>query len=156
AGFLVDTWRRLMPPSLALLALAVWILLPGFYGESVLMPWSSVWAIVFQAIAMDALICVFMGSRPVVSGLIAGGACGGAFLCRQPVGMVTSIAVLTGLAIGCWRGEAVHRRRRSLLACVAGLGFVLVCAGLWLLGTGSFHEWYRQTIEWPRRWALID
>jgi hypothetical protein len=166
AAFLVDAWRRLLPSGLALLAFAVWLVLAPFYGFGtvsgqlellpLVLPWCSVWAILFQAIALDALVCALLGGRPVPTGLVAGVSCGMVFLCRQPVGVITSIAVLCGLGLGAWRTEAASPRRVALLACAAGLGVVVGLAGLFVLASGTFGAWYVQTVELPRRWAIYD
>jgi hypothetical protein len=43
AGFLVGAWRLLLPRSLVVLAILIWIALPGFYGPFFLFyAWSSV------------------------------------------------------------------------------------------------------------------
>src|SRR6185503_7870875 len=57
AGFLVAAWRQLLPRSLALVALLLWIALPGFYRPGFLLwPWSSVYALLFQAVALYGLL----------------------------------------------------------------------------------------------------
>src|SRR6185295_18943843 len=52
-GILVATWRLLMPHSLVLCAFAVWLMMAPFPA---MVPWSSVYALVFQSLSLLFLV----------------------------------------------------------------------------------------------------
>lgn len=154
AGFLADAWGRLLPPALTLLAIAIWLLLPAFYyGTAAMVPWSSVWAIVFQAAALAALVRGLAGASPLAAGLGSGIACAFVFLCRQPVGIANAAAVFAGLVLAGWSDGWSQRRRTLLAGWACGLGVILGLAGTALVISGSAGDWYYQTVVWPRHWA---
>jgi hypothetical protein len=155
AGVLVGSWRLLMSRGLVVLALLVWLALPGFYQALFsLQAWSSVYALPFQALVLWSLLRALLGRNPTANGFISGIACGLTFSCRQPVGAATSIAAVAAYG---WAGWASDERRpplRALAGCLAGLALVLaLLLGVLLVG-GSFRQWYLQTVDWPRHWAF--
>src|SRR5262245_8915612 len=127
AGLLVSAWRLLVPRELVFLALGLWLALPGFYQQWFSMQaWSSVYALLFQALALRSLLRALLGWKPSLNGALSGLACGLAFSCRQPVGAVTSAAVITAYCWGAWASADRHRDLRALVACLVGLAVVMV------------------------------
>jgi hypothetical protein len=159
---LYATWRLLLPRSLTLLSCGLFILfLPAYeknaFGEFwVLLPWSSVLALLLQSLGLYALLQVIRHEQAVRWAVTLGLACAGAFWCRQSVGvfLIGAVAVI-GLALH-WTGwrPAQHCPRQLLLWTGAGLAGV---SGL-LLGvivfSGAAPEWWYQNFTWPRQWAL--
>lgn len=159
---LYATWRLLLPRTLTLLACGLFILfLPGYErnwmgGFWILLPWSSVLALFFQALALHALVRIIRDEQAVRWGLLLGIASAATLWCRQPVGVVTiGTVALVGAALH-WTGwkPTKHSRRDILLWTVGGLLVVnlLLLGGIWL--SGSLDAWWYQNFTWPRKWAL--
>lgn len=159
---LYATWRLLLPRSLTLLSCGLFILFLPSYEKNwfseywVLLPWSSVLAMLLQCLGLYALLQVIRHEQAPRWALILGLACAGAFWCRQSVGiiMIGTVAA-TGLALQ-WTGwrPAHHSPRQLLLWIGAGLAGVSAL----LLGTivfsGAVPEWWYQNFVWPRKWAV--
>jgi len=158
---LYATWRLLLPRSLTLLSCGLFILfLPSYeknyFGDYwVLLPWSSVLALMLQCLGLYALLQVIRHESAQRWCLILGMAGAGAFWCRQPVG-VFLIGSLVVIALGLhWTGwRPAHHSKRSLVFWTsAGLAGVSVL----LLGTiffsGAAPEWWYQNFVWPGKWA---
>lgn len=156
------TWRLFLPRSLAVLSCGLFALFMPAYeinwlGEPwLLLPWSSVLAMFFQALALHALIRVVRDDQPVRWGLLLGVASAATFWCRQPVGAVTmgTIAVVAGaLHWTGWR-PATHSKRAILAWTLGGM----LAVHLALLGgialSGALGEWWYQNFTWPRQWAV--
>jgi hypothetical protein len=157
AGVLVSAWRMLLPRGPTLLALGVWLLLPGFYSQYfVLLAWSSVYALLFQALALRSLLRAVFNIRPALNGVLSGVACALVFACRQPVGAVSSVAIVAAFLWAWWMGPHREGARRALGGCLAGMGAAYAVGLLALSGAAVLGDWYVQTIDWPRRWAAGD
>lgn len=154
-GVLIVCWRMFLPRSLSLLAFATWLLCVPFLTLFLLLPWSSVPALLFESIACLCLIRALETFRPAPA-FLAGTSAGLEFLCRQPAGVFTFAALAACfVATGVRR---VHRRAsiRGLLASTGGFTLVLAAFAGVLLWTGAFDDWLKQTIVWPRRWLELD
>ncbi len=159
--FLYATWRQILPRPLAVLAAGLFILfIPGYEKNWLdqywmLLPWSSVYALLFQSLGLYALTQIIRDASAVRWGAILGAACACAFWCRQPVGVImTGCAAASWLALQ-WAGwTPANATRRSILGATLG-GFVTVNA--LLLGsvvlTGARSEWWYQNFVWPSKWA---
>jgi hypothetical protein len=157
AGLLVSAWRLLVPRALVLLALVIWLASPGFYEHWFsLQAWSSVYALLFQAVALRSLLRALLGWKPTFNGVLSGITCGLTFSCRQPVGGVTSAAVIAAYCWGAWASADRHRDLEALAGSVIGLTITLGAELAVLLLSGSLHAWYLQTVDWPRHWAFGD
>jgi hypothetical protein len=160
--FVYATWRLILPRSLTLVACGLFILfIPGYEKNWldeywVLLPWSSVYAMMFQVLAVYALLNIIRHEQAGPWGVMLGmaGAC--VLWCRQPVGVMTvgCIAVIW-LALH-WTGwTPPGRAKRSLLLGTLGGFFgvhALILGGIWLSGAGP--EWWYQNFVWPRKYAL--
>ncbi len=160
--FLYASWRLILPRSLTIISCGLFILfIPCFEIDHwtnqhwLLLPWSSVFAMMFQSIGLYALFRLISGEQPVRWGMILGLACACVFWCRQPVGvLMTGSVAMIWLAL-CWTNWApVRQSKRSILAGILG-GFVAVNALLLgdILISGALPEWWCQNFVWPRRWS---
>lgn len=160
--FLYAAWCLILPRSLAILSCGLLMTFFPLYEKNwlnhywLLLPWSSVFAMMFQSIGLYALFRIIRGEQPVGWGAILGATCAGVFWCRQPVGIImfgTLVAIGWALQISKW--APAHASKRSILsAIIAGLtGVTALCLGS-ILVSGAFPEWFYQNFIWPRNWAL--
>jgi hypothetical protein len=160
-GFLYAAWRQVLPRSLAVAAGGLFILFLPVYEKNwqganwLMIPWSSVYALMFQSIAIFSLGQVIAGSRVRRWAVLLGAACAGVFWCRQPVGIITTGTVaLTMLALFLARWRPANSSWPALLPVGLG-GFFGV--NLLLLGgivlSGATEAWWYQNFIWPSRWA---
>lgn len=160
--FLYAAWRMILPRSLAIVSCALFILFIPAYEKNwldqywMLLPWSSVYAMMFQSVVLYALFRVIRSEQPVAWGAILGAACAGVFWCRQPVGMITTgcVAVIW-LALWWTNWAPASQSKRSILLGILA-GFAVVNAVLLggILISGALPEWWYQNFVWPRRWAM--
>ncbi len=159
--FLYATWRQILPRPLTVLACALLALfIPGYEKNWLdqywmLLPWSSVYALVFQSLGLYALSQIIRDTAAVRWGAVLGAACACAFWCRQPVGVImTGCAGASWLALQ-WAGWAPAKDTRRAIVVATLRGFVAVNA--LLLGsvalTGALPEWWYQNFIWPSKWA---
>lgn len=160
--FLYAAWRAILPRLLALVAGGLFILFIPIYEREpwnqeywMLLPWSSVFAMMFQALGLLALARVIRGVEPARWSLVLGMACACVFWCRQPVGVTmagTLLVVWPALHATGWMSDAAARR--AVLVRLAG-GFALVHV-LFFTGmalNGALTDWWTQNIAWPARWS---
>ncbi|SDS08796.1 hypothetical protein [Opitutus sp. GAS368] len=159
--FLYATWRLILPRPLTVLACGLFALfIPGYEKNWLdqywmLLPWSSVYALMFQGLGLFALTQIIRDAHAVRWGAILGAACACAFWCRQPVGVImTGCAGASWLALQ-WAGwTPVNATRRAIVVATLA-GFVAV--NVLLLGsvalTGALPEWWYQNFIWPSKWA---
>jgi len=159
--FLYATWRLILPQPLTVLACGLFILFVPSYEKNwldqywMMLPWSSVYALMLQSLGLYALSQIICDARAVRWGTVLGAACASAFWCRQPVGVImTGCAGASWLALQ-WAGwTPVNASRRAILSATLA-GFVAVNA--FLLGsvalTGALPEWWYQNFIWPSKWA---
>jgi hypothetical protein len=160
--FLYASWRLILPRSLTILSCGLFMLFIPAYEKNwldqfwILFAWSSVFAMMFQSIALYALFMVIRGAQPVRWGMILGLACACVFWCRQPVGMVMfGCLIVIWLALHWAHWAPTSHSKRSILAGMSG-GFVAVNALMLggIMVSGALPEWWYQNFTWPRKWAL--
>ncbi|HTL66828.1 MAG TPA: hypothetical protein VL200_04130 [Lacunisphaera sp.] len=155
-------WRLILPRSLASVACLLFVLYVPAYERDpwnheywLLLPWSSEFAMMFQAVGLYALCRVIRGEQPERWAVVVGMATAAVFWCRQPVG---------GMMIGClivvwpalrWTGwTPAASSPRIILGRMVG-GFLIVNG--FLLGgialTGALPAWWYQNVIWPARWS---
>lgn len=143
----------------AVLAVLLWLLMAPFYledgGVSVLTPWSSVYSLFCQIICI--LLCVrFFKTRSACLPVICGVFAALTFLFRQPVGITIlgslflCIASLTAIKYG--TKAALH----AVFGLISGFAAAIVCFLVYLLYTGSFADWYLQSIVFMGTWNEIE
>jgi hypothetical protein len=151
-------WRLFLPLSLSLLASLFWILLAPFYDSSfIMLPWSSVYALFFQALALYFLILTFKKEeRFGIYAILSGISCALVFLCRQPVGFFTFAAIFGSLSLQLVfpvsREAGWKRGARSLAFASIGFGGILLLFLIQLKLVHAEKDWYFQTVLWPRMW----
>ena len=159
--FLYASWRLILPRALTILSCGLFILFIPGYEKSwldeywILLPWSSVFAMMFQSIGLYALFRVIRAEGPERWGLVLGMACACVFWCRQPVGiiMVGCVAVIWP-ALHWTNWAPANHSKRSILVRIIG-GFTLVNALLLggILVSGALAEWWYQNFIWPFKMA---
>jgi hypothetical protein len=156
SAFLTAAWRRFLPTSLVVLAYLLWLTLAPFYERGwVLLPWSSVYALAFQASALYFLLRAAESDRPGLLALACGVCAALVFWCRFPVGVL-----LAGALVVSYVALAMTRRSRAwhlsfLIGAIGGglavhLGFLA-----FLVLSGTLEDWFIQTLKWPMTWISM-
>lgn len=160
--FLYASWRFILPRPLAILSCGLFILfIPGYEKNWLdqywtLLPWSSVFAMLFQSIGLYALFQIIRDEQAQRWAVVLGLTCACVFWCRQPVG-VTMFGALAGIWILLHRARWTPARH-SKWSVLGGFcaGFVAVNAILLasVVLTGALPEWWYQNFVWPRKWVV--
>ena len=154
--FLYLAWRSLLPRSLAVVAGLMFILYAPFYDPDWLMfPWSSVLALLFQSVAIWALLRIVAGHTHAAWAWTLGISCACTLWCRQPVGIILtgSVGVIAVALYGVgWRspGGASMRVWVRVACGFGGIGALVLGH---LVMNGALGAWWEQNILWPQRWA---
>jgi hypothetical protein len=159
---LYAAWRMVLPRSLTLVACGLFILFIPAYEKHwlgdywILNPWSSVLALMFQSLALYALMRIIRAEQPQRWAVVLGLAAAGVFWCRQPVGtaLIATLGVVA-IALPSTGWVPLHHSRREILLCaIGGLAgaSLLMIAGIVLSGAGP--AWWYQNFVWPRKWAV--
>ena len=157
ASILSLAWRRFLPSSLVVLSLVVCLLLADFFNYSekqIMLPWSSVYAMVFQALGLLYLLKTIDGSS-IIDPFVCGASAALVTWCRMPVGVFHSAACAVFLALMLYSRSG---RKRYVLASVGFLAGMLLVHCLFfshLWATGSITDWYIQNIRFPAVWAEL-
>ncbi len=157
ASILSLAWRRFLPSSLVVLSLVVCLLLPNFIDHSsihIMLPWSSVYAMVFQALGLLYLLKTIDGSS-IYDPFLCGVSAALVTWCRMPVGVFHSAACAAVLALMLYSSCV---RKRYAIASIGFLAGILLIHGLFfahLWATGSITDWYLQNIRFPAIWAEL-
>ncbi len=159
--FLYASWRLILPRSLAILACGLFFLFLPSYEQDwfghylIFLPWSSVFALMFQSVGLYALFRIIRGEQSEQWGLILGIVCACVFWCRQPVGliMIGCVAVIW-VALHWTNWGSGNYSKRAIFGRISG-GFVAV-NGIMLGGillSGGLADWWYQNFVWPRKCA---
>lgn len=147
AFFLWIFWRRYMSSLLTTLSIIIWVGLFGFYGHLTLHPWSAVYALLCQTIALYFLVLwtknknvLLLSSIGVLSAL--------AFWFRQPVGIYMISAVILF-----WILARVKKiKLPSLLPLLFGFIFVHLIFFYWLISNNVLTDWWLESISFAKSW----
>ena len=158
ASILSLAWRRFLPSSLVVLSLVVCLLLADFFNYSekqIMLPWSSVYAMVFQALGLLYLLKTIDGSS-IIDPFVCGASAALVTWCRMPVGVFHSAACAVFLALMLYSRSGRKRYALASVGFLAGMLLVhcLFFAHLW--ATGSITDWYIQNIRFPAVRLEID
>jgi len=158
--FLYASWRLILPRMLTIVAAGLFVLSipaaePNFYDGWLLLPWSSTLAMIFQSIALYAVLRIIQSQQPERWGIVLGASCASVFWCRQPVGLTMFASLVgIGLALQWAKWTPVRGSKRIIFGKIAA-GFIAVHA-LFLINikvSGAQAEWWYQTFVWPKKWA---
>ncbi|MCF7687618.1 MAG: DUF4407 domain-containing protein [Cephaloticoccus sp.] len=159
---LYAVWRMILPRSLTIIACLLFILFiptyelqfwDGDYWK--LLPWSSVYAMVFQSMAIYALFQMIQSGQSRKWASILGFACACVLWTRQPVGIIMFGCLCVIWPMLLWSGwKPTGESRRSaglrILAWFLALNLLMVAQ---LLMTGAWSDWWYQNVVWPSRWS---
>jgi hypothetical protein len=154
AAILVATWRRFLPAPLVMFGFALWIGVVQYVSPEYhlpIVPWSSIYALTFQVLALYALIRATVSERPAAYAVLAGLATALTFWCRVQVGVVLLMAMAVCLTLHLFRAFSPEHKRSVvgwflMGTCATHLAFVIG-----LSFTGSLSGWFEQNILWPQR-----
>lgn len=136
-------WSQFLSPLATGLAVATWILLAPFYVWTML-AWASVYALFFQLVAVHALVAHFTTGRRRAT-VLAGVAMTLTFLCRQPVGLCTAVALGFALLVL----SPPRTGWRALRAYGAGIAATSLVFMVYLSISDSWREYWTQNIAGP-------
>ena len=159
--FLYVSWRLILPRSLSVVSCGLYVLFIPCYEKDwldqywTLLPWSSVFAMMFQSVALYALLQLIRGRQAARWGAVLGLTCACVFWCRQPVGVIMAgcVAVIwLALDWTDWAPAGVSKRS-TFLGMIGGFGAVhaVLLGGILLSGGGA--AWWYQNIVWPSQWV---
>jgi hypothetical protein len=150
--FLVAAWLMFLPKSLTILAYFLFLIFVPFYDSRwIMLPWSSVFALMFQAIAILGLFKCIQGAKPAFWGAVVGVSVALVFWCRQPVGLALSAAVFFLFFVLKGLGWQISTSAKKKIWKSVVISFVLVhfMILLDLMMTGALGSWFYQNLVWP-------
>ncbi|MBI5619509.1 glycosyltransferase family 39 protein [Candidatus Gottesmanbacteria bacterium] len=148
-------WRKFLSVRQATVAVIFWIALAPFYTLMPFQPWSSVYSLFFQSVAL-LLFLKFCEKERLGYLLFTGIAAGLTFWSRTPVGvfLVGAIALffplLTVMGVIRWK-----KGLRFLLWLVLGVLIGIVPVLLWLANAGALRDWWLQSIVYGHEFAKV-
>ena len=144
-----NIWKRFLPISWALFSVVISILLAPYIDEEML-PWSSVTALLFQAIAFFYMI-KYNDNNKQYNLYVTGIAIALCFWSRQPVGLLLLITVLLYMIV-------ILKNRKELLlkagAILLGFSIVSLLFIIWLSANGAIYDWWQQNFIGIFNWAF--
>ncbi|RZO21690.1 MAG: hypothetical protein EVB05_07145 [Candidatus Thioglobus sp.] len=142
--------REIVPTSIAVLAVVLWICLAPFFTQTFL-PWSSIYALFFAVLGTWLLIKgVNFGSLKSMAWgyCFAAGLCFAAsFWTRQPTGIL--FPVMFSLFLFCYLDRSTSRRTTIVQALSYVCGFLFFNAVIfsWLFIDDALLDWWKQSIQ---------
>jgi hypothetical protein len=147
-------WSRLIPQWLATITCVAWVLLAPYLFWTFL-PWSSVYALFFQVLALHLLICYYEEHKLYIV-IFAGVIIALCFWCRQPVGILLLGAIIFSLFIEKNLLKLDLKKLKAEIGCILlGFTFTSVIFFLYLFLTDSLRDWWIQNILYPLKWARL-
>lgn len=144
-----NIWKRFLPISWALFSVVISILLAPYIDERML-PWSSVTALLFQAIALFYMI-KYNDNNKQYNLYVTGIAIALCFWSRQDVGLLLLITVLLYMIV-------ILKNRKELLlkagAILIGFSIISLFFIIWLSANGAIYDWWEQNIIGIFNWAF--
>jgi len=144
--FLYKCWRYFLPRGLTIISALLFIGMASFYAD-ILLTWSSVYAMALMTITIF-LLFKFIENNNYINIFFAGFLSALAFYTRQPVGIVLFISILFLLVSFCLFTSNEKKNIKRLI-CYFVLGYILVILvfSLFFIITGSFYDWYVQSLR---------
>ena len=134
-------WKKFIPPLLSTLSILIWVGLFGFYDYWGLLPWSSVYALLCQMLALYLLILWARHKKQWMLGIV-GVFAALAFWFRQPTGIY-----IFGAVILFWAVAKIKKiQLPSLLPLFLGFFLVHFVFFVWLIKNNALDAWWLQSI----------
>ena len=145
--------KKILPKSLVLASLVIWIFLAPFYILTFI-PWSSVYALFFQLLAVWLLsIAVEKKSHKIVLCVVISTSL--VFWCRQPVGVFTILSLVAFLVYLFYlKGIDIVGLKKYLFYYIGGNILISAIFIVWLSANHAFIDWWKQSILLPLFWAI--
>jgi 4-amino-4-deoxy-L-arabinose transferase-like glycosyltransferase len=144
--------RRWLGAAMAAFSIAVWLGLAPFYQHGIMIS-AHVYVLFFQTIATFVALRAERlepGAFAVV-GVLAGLSAA----CKSSMGAAYLAAVVLYVLVRMILDRDVRRRgAAAAIAAFAGFASVLAAAAIWLWAHGAVHDWYLQTVAFPRQFYL--
>lgn len=147
--FIARTW---LTPLLAVFAVTLWLALAPFYQHGIMLS-PHAYALFFQTFA--TLLVIRARENETKTFLLVGLLAGLSWAVKQSYGSLYLVSIVTYL----WLRVVVDRTLwkstlRVTTAVAAGFFTVILVAGLALWRLGAAHDWYLQTVAFPREFYL--
>jgi hypothetical protein len=141
--------RYLLSPGLSVASVLIWIALAPFYRHGLMIS-PHAYVLFLQAAAMLAVIR--FSERDHVRWLaLAGVCCGLCWALKSSMGMLFGAAALSYIFSRPLRGASTTRRALTAATIfILGASLVVAVTFLWLWRRGALHDWYLQTIVFPK------
>lgn len=124
----------------------IWIFLAPFYLNSSLLPWSSVYALFFQLLALYFLI-IFIEKKIFLYLFLTGVSVGLTFWCRQTVGVFLLILIIIFIMFLKFLLKSNFRSLlKSIVLFISGFLSISLVFIIWFLISNSLKDWWLQTI----------
>jgi 4-amino-4-deoxy-L-arabinose transferase-like glycosyltransferase len=151
--FLYLIFKRILPKVLVFTVLIIWIFLAPFYILTFL-PWSSVYALFFQLLGVWFLLIAFENKLCKLI-FIAGASISLAFWCRQPVGILTFVAVIAYF-VYLFISKQINTLvlKKYIFLFLIGNLLIGIIFFTWLVANHALIDWWKQSILLPILWAM--
>ncbi len=146
--------RRWLNPWLSAFTILLWLALAPFYGHGIMIS-AHVYTLLMQAVATILVVRTtdLSPRRYALVGLIAG-VC---WAVKQSTGVLYLIAIMAYLSLWLYSAPASWRKVADATVALGAtfLGVVAVALA-WLWTQGALHDWYLQTVVFPREFYLMS
>jgi hypothetical protein len=143
-------FSRLMSKFLNTFFCIIWILLAPFYFSA--LPWSSVYALFFQMLALYFLI-IFIERKKFLYLFLTGASVSLTFWCRQPVGVFLFILIIFFIIfLKFLLKNNTKFLLKSIILFISGFISISLLFIIWLLMSNSLKDWWLQNIIHSIKW----
>jgi len=143
-------FSRLIDKFLNTFFCIIWILLAPFYFFA--LPWSSVYALFFQLLALYFLI-IFIERKKFLYLFLTGASVSLTFWCRQPVGMFLFILIVFFIIfLKFLLKNNTKFLLKSIILFISGFISIGLLFIIWLLMNNSLKDWWLQNIIHSIKW----
>jgi len=142
-------WSLFLPELLATLACLIWLFLaPYHHPDTYFLPWSSVYALFFQLVALYALLR-FLHTKKYPWQIVAGISAAFTFWSRQPVGFLLIGSIIFYFLILRFKKYKIPTVKPFFVSYIGAHAVFFI----WLFANNAFSDWFQQTIFVPGVWA---
>ena len=143
-------FSRLLSKFLNTFFCIIWILLAPFYIDP--LPWSSVYALFFELLALYFLI-IFIEKKNFLYIFLTGASVSLAFWCRQPVGVFLLILIIIFIIFLKFLLKSnIKFLFKSIILFISGFLSISLVFIIWLLISNSIKDWWIQNILFSLKW----